>query len=372
MQIGINLISLFPGKIGGMEQYIRNLLSFSNSIANDNEWYLFLNSHNFDTFEADDTIHKVLSPNLEDLSEWLRQRICLLKLDLWFCPLMKLIPQDVPIPSVINIPDIQHEFFPQFFKPDVLRWRQENYKSSANCCQAVLTLSEYSKNSIIQKYRLPEHKVHAIHLDSSVTFPQYFSEEVNRTVREKYRLADDYGFYPANTWYHKNHLNLLKALVVLRQKYDLVIQMVLTGSSQEAHESVMQYIENNHLDNQVKWVDYVPQEEMPYLYRNAGFLCFPSLFEGFGIPLVEAMRSHIPIVCSNTGSIPEVVGIASLMFDPNIPEDIAEKMAAIQCPEIRRDLIAKGVAQAKQFSWEKCARQTWEVFLSVAKPDQQS
>lgn len=368
MRVGINLISVIPGKIGGMEQYVRNLLTYSMNTSDGNKWYLFLAPHNYHTFEARSNVHKILIPDNANAYEWFHHWIRSLQLNLWFCPLLVLNPADVPIPSVINIPDIQHEFYPQFFEPHALQWRRANYESSAHRTSAVLTLSEFSRSTIIQKFRVPEHKVHAIHLDAAHEFSLPFDEALNQLVRQKYQLPNGYGFFPANTWHHKNHLNLLQALVILRQKYNLRIPMVFTGFAQEANASVMNYITQNHLWNQIRWLNYIPQNEMPYLYRNAGFLCFPSLFEGFGIPLVEAMRSQIPIIASNCGSIPEVVGDAALLFDPNVPEDIAVKMAAVLLPDIRADLIAKGTVQANQFSWEKCARQTLDVFRSVANP----
>lgn len=367
MRIGVNLIAVVPGKIGGMEQYVRNLLSYSTNTGDGHTWYLFLTTHNFHTFPAQRNVHKLMIPPNGSTDQQLHRWMLALRLDLWFCPLLVLQPADVQIPSVINIPDIQHEYYPQFFDSHTLNWRLANYRSSAQRSSAVLTLSEYSRQTILHKFQLPAHKVHAIHLDASKEFALPFDDALSQQVLQKYQLTPGYGFFPANTWHHKNHLNLLKALVLLRDHHGLRIPMVFTGFPQEAHESVMAYISQNQLWDQVKWLSYVPQNEMPYLYRHAGFLCFPSLFEGFGIPLVEAMRAQIPIISSNCGSIPEVAGDASLLFDPIRPDDIAAKLAAILQPEIREDLIAKGTAQAKRFSWEKCARETLAVFRSVAR-----
>lgn len=367
MRIGINLVSVIPGKIGGMEQYVRNLLAYSINANDNHQWFLFLSSHNFHTFEAQRNVRKFMVPDQGNVHAMFHYWINSLHLNLWFCPLLVLNPSDVSIPSVINIPDIQHEYYPGFFDAHSLRWRLENYKSSAIRSSAVLTLSEFSKQTIIEKFGISPHKVHAIHLDASREFSVPHDEAMSQHIMQKYQLPSDYGFFPANTWHHKNHLNLFKALVTLRDKHDIRIPMVFTGFAQEAHTNVMNYINQSQLWNQIKWLNYVPQNEMPYLYRNAKFLCFPSLFEGFGIPLVEAMKSNIPIVCSNAGSIPEVVGDAALTFDPNISDDIAVKMAHMLLPDVQADYIKKGAEQAKHFSWEKCARETLAVFSSVAR-----
>lgn len=365
MRIGVNLLAVIPGKIGGMEQYVRNLLSYSLKNNDGHEWFLFLAGHNYHTFPEARNQHKILFQDVAQAHSLFHQYIRSLQLDLWFCPLLVLQPIDVPIPSVINIPDIQHEFYPQFFDPPVLKWRRENYQSSAERSSAVLTLSEFSRQSIIQKFRLPAHKVHAVHLDASHEFSLPAQSDLDQQFRQKYQLPAEYGLFPANTWRHKNHLALLKALLILRQTYNYKVSMVFTGFPQEAHQAVIHFITQHHLWDQIKWLNYLPQSEMPSLYRNAKFLCFPSLFEGFGIPLVEAMRANLPITCSHAASIPEVAGNAALFFDPNIPEDIAVKLAAMANEAIRADLIAKGAHQAKRFSWDKCARQTLAVFQSV-------
>ena len=366
IRIGINLLTLVPGEIGGMEQYIRNLISYSLHASDDYELILFLNKYNIDTFvENHKKLRKILIHENIDGNLQLHVWIYKLKIDIWFCPLLTLEPRGINIPSIVTIPDIQHEFYPEFFDPYTLRWRYASYDYSVKRCDAVLTLSKYSKETIVEKYKIPENKVYAIHLDSSQEFYLNHSEATDQKVIEKYQLPNEYGFYPANTWQHKNHLNLLKAMVILKKHFNVKINMVFTGSGQQAHESITNFINENDLSEQIKFLGYLPQEEMPYVYRNAKFLVFPSLFEGFGIPLVEAMRTKTPIVCSNAGSIPEVVEDSALLFDPNNPEDIALKILEVLKEQTRIELINKGIKQAEKFSWEKCSETTLEVFKRV-------
>ncbi|RNB51736.1 glycosyltransferase family 1 protein [Brevibacillus gelatini] len=366
MKIGVNLLACIPGKIGGMEQYVRNLLAYSIQSGDQNQWFLFLSKTNYHTFPNHPKIMKVMMHDHIDAHKQFHSWIRSLRLDLWFCPLLVLNPYDVTIPSVINIPDIQHEFYPQFFDEKSLQWRKATYQSSALKANAVLTLSEYSRESMIAKFGVPPHRIHAIHLDSAHEFTLPFDETKNQLVRQKYNLPAHYGFYPANTWWHKNHVSLLQALAFLRDEHKLKIHMVFTGAPQEAHGQVMATIKQLQLSDQITWLNYIPQEEMPYLFRNANFLCFPSLFEGFGIPLVEAMRSELPIICSSSGSIPEIVGDAALTFDPVSPEDIAQKMVEVQNEHVRAALITKGLQQASKFSWSKCAQQTLAILHQVA------
>lgn len=366
MKIGVNLLAVIPGKIGGMEQYVRNLLSYSIQVGDHNQWFLFLTKTNYHTFANHPKIQKVLIHDHVDAHQQFHSWIRSLKLDLWFCPLLVLQPYDVTIPSVINIPDIQHEYYPQFFEAHSLQWRKTTYQSSALKTNAVLTLSEFSRMNMIDKFGVSPQRVHAIHLDSAHEFSLPFDEGANQRVKQKYALPAHYGFYPANTWWHKNHVSLLQALAHLRDVHQLKIHMVFTGAPQEAHNHVMSAIAQHNLQDQITWLDYIPQNEMPYVFRNAYFLCFPSLFEGFGIPLVEAMRTELPIICSNSGSIPEIVGDAALQFDPASPEDIAKKMVEIHDLDTRTRLIQKGKQQASRFSWAKCASLTLSVLHRVA------
>jgi glycosyltransferase involved in cell wall biosynthesis len=368
LRIGVNLLAVIPGKIGSMEQYVRNLISYSQKNNEGHEWFLFLSSHNYHTFTEGSHLHKVLCTDIARAHELFQQQIQSLRLDLWFCPLVVFQPFDGSIPSVISIPDLQHEYYPQFFDAPELKWRRDHYLTSAQKSDAVLTLSEFSRQSILEKFHLPPHKVHAVHLDASEEFSLPIQPGMDQAFQQKYQLPENYGLYPANTWRHKNHISLLQALVILRNTYNLKINMVFTGSPQEAHQTFINFTTHHHLWDQVKWLDCLPQEEMPSLYRNAKFLCFPSLFEDFGIPLVEAMRSELPIICSRAGSIPEVVGNAAILFDPHIPEDIAVKIAAMSDPSVRTDLTGLGIQQAKLFSRDKCVRQTLAVFQSVLRP----
>ena len=160
----------------------------------------------------------------------------------------------------------------------------------------------------------------------------------------------NYAIYPASYNPHKNHMNLLKAILSLRDQYKKQISLVLTGYTYKGnmiYQSVVNFLEKHRLENQVKIIGYIPPEEMPYLFLNANFLVFPSLYEGFGIPLVEAMKTQCPIVCSNRGSIPEVVGEAGLQFNPEDPNEIAMQILKVLNPQTRLELIEKGNEQAK-------------------------
>jgi glycosyltransferase involved in cell wall biosynthesis len=371
MRIGVHLLTLEPGKIGGMEQYIRNLIWFTIHDYSQYEFFLFLNERNAHTFHEEKNVKKIIiseDPKKKEIE--LYQGIINNSIDLWFCPLLNLEPKYLTIPSVVTIPDMQHEFYPKYFSRDVLEWRRKNLQLSAKRADAILTLSEFSKQSIVQYLNVSESKVHAIYLDASKEFYQELSDEKYQIIKEKFDLPDQYGFYPANTWPHKNHIALLQALTILRDRYGKKINIVLTGSQQQASEKVNAFIKKNGLASQVKFLGYIHQEEMPYVYMGASFLVFPSLFEGFGIPLVEAMKTKTPIVCSDKGSIPEVVGDSAICFDATDPEDIAAKILEILDEKTRTDLVKKAFERAGEFSWKITTKKTIDIFNQLVEEHQ--
>lgn len=355
MKIGINLLDLYPGKIGGMEQYIRNTIYFMDNKYKHN-FYLFLNEYNYDTFEGSDTIKKILIDINCDREAQIYKQMNKYDLDVWFCPLLVLEPRYTNIPSLITIPDIQHEFFPEYFNEKVLEFRRNNYIDSIDKADLVLTISDFSKKTFIEKYGIEESKIKVTLLDADKVFYEKYDKLQNDLIMTKYKLPEKYIFFPSNSWPHKNHQNLLKAYNIYLSKYDSDMKLVLTGDKKEQSKSMLKYISDHKLDNNILYLGYINQNDMPYLYYNAAALVFPSVFEGFCIPVVEAMRTNCPIVCSECGSIPEIAGDSALYFDAFNPEDIADKINKLMNdPVLKQKLIENGEVRKNLFSWERCA-----------------
>jgi glycosyltransferase involved in cell wall biosynthesis len=168
-------------------------------------------------------------------------------------------------------------------------------------------------------------------------------------------------------WPHKNHGNLLKALKILRVLGAFDGRLVLTGIDHHTSAEVTAEIERLGLDDVVKVLGFLPYEELPYLYNLARAMVFPSLFEGFGIPLVEAMACGCPVVCSDRTSVPEVAGTVGVLFDPASPADIAEKILSVWNDEDRLSVLRqRGIARAREFTWEETAWKTLDVYRKAA------
>jgi len=400
MRIGVNLLPLFPGQIGGMETYTVNLLTHLTAIDRQHDYYLFVaryNQHLFDSQLHRSNVFKVWTLSLQGLryaqrgvpklvgsagqrlprvSRWLvnavasahmRAGIRRHRIGLWFCPLINLTPQAINLPSVVCIPDLQPELYPNYFRKDLADWYRKRLPASCRAATRILTISEYSRQTIIECYGIDPEKIHVVPLAVGEEFLLQPSESALQAVKARYALPSEYAFYPANTWPHKNHPTLLKALHLLRTKHGRPLPCVFTGVARGGHHALVKAAEELGLTGQVRLLGHVERRDMPLLYRGASLLIFPSLFEGFGLPLLEAMASDCPVICSKITSIPEVVGDAALLFDPHNPDAIADAMyRALTDEALRRSLVDAGRARCRQFSWERTARETLKVLEEAA------
>lgn len=365
MRIGINLLNLTQDRFGGVEQYIKNLITHLADSRENLTLFLFLSTNMRNIFPRHEKIQIQKLTDPAHIYKSIRQ--C--QLDLWFCPLHKSYISNIDVPSVVTIHDVLHTEYP-YFVPGGLDENNRYYHQFAPSFTKVITVSHFSRNAIANHLPIPKEKIHAIHLNAPAIFERAPAHAQRKRVKQKYQLPDRYALYPSSYNPHKNHQNLLKAILILRKKYNTSIPLVLTGFADKnngIYQSVLRFIRDHSLEGDIHVLGYVKPDDMPSLYWNSSFLVYPSLYEGFGIPLVEALKAKKPIVCSNKGSIPEIAGDAALYFDPESPEDIASKMKSMLNPSTRERLRKMSSLRSKQFSWKRTAAETLNVFRSVVK-----
>jgi len=289
------------------------------------------------------------------------------RFDLWFCPLMYMLPLEVDIPVVVTIPDLQHEHFREFFPPSELARRALGYQYTCQRAAAIIGISEFVARDLVARYGLDPHRTVAIPLALDPSFavtPSARAQLVNE-VRRKYGLDYDFIYYPANGWRHKNHEALVRALkIVRRQGRDL--RVVLTGCVFDVGERMGALFESREEAAAVRHLGYVSRRDTIGLYSAATLMVFPSLFEGFGLPLLEAMQCETPVICLPVGSVPEVGGDAVFYADPPDETGIAEAiLRLLDDPGLRQRLVEAGRARVRQFSYRETARRTLAIFEAV-------
>jgi len=287
--------------------------------------------------------------------------------DVFFSP-SHYAPRFSPCPSVVSIMDLSFLTFPELFtKKDLLqlnRWTMY----SVNRASHIFTISEFSKNEIIAKYRIPNNLI-------TVTYPGFNRElfkpekvQQDVKVKEKYGLNKPYVLFVGTLQPRKNLIRLIQAINILKHK-NINILLVVVGKKGWLYEEIFKEVDVLKLKNQIRFCDYVDDSELASLYRGASCFVLPSLYEGFGIPVVEAMASGCPVIVGNTSSLPEVVGDSAQTVDAHNSEKIASKIAEIYNNDtVRKTLIQKGLKRAQLFDWNRCAEKTLEVLMSVAAP----
>jgi glycosyltransferase involved in cell wall biosynthesis len=380
MRIGIYTLFLTPGQIGGIETYLRHLVKHLAHVDRRNRYTLFVtgqNRHlfanlpdNFDLVQISQLppgpfIVARLMHKLDLLPAYAAHQMQRYPLDVLHYPGSTIDQRTIKIPCVLTLHDLQHEYFPAFFDKQTLQWRQKEYPASIAKARKIITVSNFTRQTIIEKFDLLPDQIQTVYEGVDKIFHTMITHHQCTRLQQKYKLPKEFLYYPANPWPHKNHRRLLQVLNLLNQQYKLRCPLVLSGVWSNV-EQLKQQIKQLELDDQVYILGYLPYEELPVLYSCATMLVFPSLFEGFGLPVVEAMACGCPVICANSTSLPEITGEAAMLFDPTNVAQIAEVIYNVwQSRSLRQSLRQKGRAQAKLFSWKQTACKTIEIYQSL-------
>jgi glycosyltransferase involved in cell wall biosynthesis len=270
------------------------------------------------------------------------------------------------VPSIFVPHDLQHLHWPQFFSMQERRERTLAYSTFCRNATAVLAVSRHGKQDLEESLRVPGNKIFVVWHGPAISTSGVPIPEGIATTKQRYGLEGAFAYYPAQTWKHKNHLKLLEALAVLRDKHDLIVPMVFSGHKTEHFAVIERCVRKLHLESQVKFLGHVAPADLQALYLLSRMVIFPSLFEGFGMPLIEAFSLGVPVASSRATSLPEIAGEAALLFDAESPAGIAQALQTLWSDQGLRDrLIQAGLARSRQFSWEASARRTRALYRLV-------
>jgi len=248
---------------------------------------------------------------------------------------------------------------------DYLDW---STKFALKHAKRIITVSNFSKNEIKEIYDTAEAKITVVYNGYNRLLYKKITDKRKVIVRlAKYGINHPYIFYVGRLEKKKNIPILVNAYAIMREKYKKIEhKLVLVGEASYGFDEINYIIEEFNLDDEVIITGWIPEEDMPYIYNGAMAFIFPSLYEGFGIPLVQAMACGTPVAASRAGSIPEVARDAVLYFNPDNKREMADKMAKIITNNDLRDkLVKEGLNRVKDFSWQKCAEETLAVLENL-------
>jgi glycosyltransferase involved in cell wall biosynthesis len=384
-RIGIDIRCLSDGKKTGVEEYTRSILEQLFELDKKNQYVLFLNSFRESNFDLkvfsrfkNVSVKKFNYPNkfLNFCFWYLRWPYADLMLggvDIFFMPNINFVALSKKTKLVLTIHDLSYEIFPQTFSAKRRLWHHIiNPRKLAQRADKIIAVSQSTKNDIVSRWRISEEKVEVIYNGILADF-----EELNHNdpkiikVKEKYHLPFNFIFYLGTVEPRKNIPAIVKAYDHLRElnnpqldKYKLVI----AGAKGWKIKNILSVMRNAKFTDDIIFISNITNEDKAAVYTMASLFVYPSFFEGFGIPVLEAMRCGVPTITSNSSSLPEVVGDGAIMIDPDKPDELYSAMKELLLNrDFYADMQQQALRQAVRFNWKASARELLKIFEKKLK-----
>ena len=368
MRIAIDARKLHDFGIG---TYIRNLLKYLARLDRETEYVLLCRPQDMNLADG-------LGPNFRAVVEpsrpysvaeqvMLPARLLMQNVTLLHEP-HYVLPPLVPCRAVVTIHDCIHLMFPQYLPNRLAHaYARANLWVAARRAERIFTVSETSKADILRYCDVPAERIIVVYNAIDDRFAISPDMEAIERVRERYRLNGPFALYVGNIKPHKNIERLIDAFDLVRRGGFERLELLIIGDQISKYPRLRRAVDKHKLHKHVRFLGFVADDTLAALYRLATVFVFPSLYEGFGLPPLEAMASGTPVVTSNRSSLPEVVGDAAVLVDPYSAASIAEGIQRVLGDaDLRRTLAARGLARAREFSWESSVRRIHEVYMDVA------
>jgi glycosyltransferase involved in cell wall biosynthesis len=358
-KVGINLLWMVPGVVGGSETYVTRLLSGLVERSTAFDYTLFALPQFKDAHpELAKTFKTAFAPvsgqwksfRIAGENSWLIRECRRRHIDLVHHA-GGVIPVLRTTRPVLTIHDLQYLYYPEYFTTSKLAYLKRMVPRSAEAARLVLTPSEFTRRTVIERLNIDPSIVIVIPHGISPREPETPADG----VREVYGLPERFFLYPAITYPHKNHLVLLEAFARLRRLKPETM-LVFTGAKGSMETRIASEIHKLGIDASVKRLGYVPATHLDAMYRQAVAMCFPSRFEGFGAPVLEALARGCPVIAANATALPEVVGNAGQLVSPDNAEQWTRAMTAVLEDDSERERLAKaGIERSREFNWTRAA-----------------
>jgi glycosyltransferase involved in cell wall biosynthesis len=369
VRIGIDARKLHDFGIG---TYIRNLLRHLGRLDKETEFVVLCRAEDREALAATGPNFRAVAESAANYSfaEQVRIPLALKRegVTLFHAP-HYVLPPLVRCRSVVTIHDCIHLMFPQYLPNRLaLAYARTSIGLAARRATRVMTVSETSKRDILRFVDVEPDRIDVIYNAYDERFEVEPCEEDVVRVRERYQLHDEFVLYAGNVKPHKNLERLIEAFNLVRARGLDHLKLVLIGDEISRYAALRRAVHHHQLHKYVRFLGYLPHETLAVMYRLAGVFVFPSLYEGFGLPPLEAMASGTPVVTSNVSSLPEVAADAAILVDPYDPGAIADGIERVLGDEgLRADLRRRGLARARQFSWEQSVRRVREIYDAVGR-----
>jgi glycosyltransferase involved in cell wall biosynthesis len=354
----------------GIGTYIRNLLRQLARIDHDTEYVLLCRPGDLDiAAELGPNFRGVLEPSPNySLREqlhvpWVLRRE---RPDVYHAP-HYVLPAGVRCRAVVTIHDCIHLMFPQYLpNKAAYAYARASMWAAARRSDCILTVSEASKRDILHFFDVPPEKIVVVYNAIDEHFWETPAEEDVARVRERYQLDHEFVLYVGNIKPHKNLVRLIEAFAEFRRGGFESVKLLIIGDEISKLPALRRAVHRHKLHKHVRFLGYLPDRTLAILYRLATVFVFPSLYEGFGLPPLEAMASGTPVVTSNVSSLPEVAGDAAMLVDPYDVDSIVEGLRRVVTDRaLAGELRRRGLERAREFSWARSVEKTRQVYQEI-------
>lgn len=371
MRIGIDA-RFYSSTSTGIGRYVYELIDHLLKIDGQNQYVIFLSKNHFvDWHVPRKGVEKMLadSPHYSFGEQWHFWRL----LEKAHLDLMHFTHFNAPMlyrrPSIVTIHDLTLSLHPgnkmnSFFERTAYHLI---INSIVKRSKKVIAVSEHTKKDLVRTMHADPGKISVIHNGVNPQFHPIHDQKIIDDFLARAGLAKPYILYTGVWRSHKNLVNLIKAFAILKKWHSFTGTLVITGKEDPWYPEVKQAVKNEKLEGDVRFTGLIPDEDLVLLYNGALLYVLPSLYEGFGLPALEAFACGIPVCAANNSSLPEVCGEGNaVFFDPRDSKDMAEKILSVYTSEEKmKELSARGIVRAKEFSWSKMAAQTLELYLET-------
>ena len=377
VHVAFSLLTLFPGRVGGSESNVQGLLREFSAGNGPERVSVLANALVMDAYrnltggpvslhrvrryrQGDGTLTRAAAMTMAALRPRRIASELPSDIDVLHHPVTVPVLRMPGVPTVATVYDLQHREMPGLFTRAERAYRRWAYEGAARRADLVITTSEYSRERLVEIAGIPADRVVSVPMGIDVDRFRPEPAPADAMLAERLSLPERYVVYPANLWPHKNHDRLVDALA---QVEDRDLHLVLTGQDYGRGDALRERAQRMGVETRVHHLGFLAADDVPALYRGASAMIFPSLYEGFGSPPLEAMACGCPVASSTRGSLAEVIGGAALPFDPESVEEIAASITRIaEDQELRSRLREAGLARASAFTWDAAARRHCELY----------
>jgi len=368
-RIGIDATSL-PPKPGGAANYIIHLIREITALPGDENWLVITHRNGVKTLNIpnDDRVKLITIPNYSSATRLVWEQTILPsivhheQIDLLHSPHYTR-PLFLRSQSVVTFHDMTFFLYPhlhtrikRFFFPAAMRL-------SSKLADSLVAVSENTRQDAIRILRIPSEKIKTTALGVDSEFHPISNEKFINEIKQRYNLPEEFILYIATVEPRKNLALLLRSYARIISKDQNFLPLVVVGQFGWNYQEVLKYVEDNHLEKVVHFTGYIPVEDLPGVYNAASIFCYPTLYEGFGLPPLEAMACGIPVITSAVSSLPEHVGKAGVLLPPGDEHALSQALMDLAHDDEKREYYSRqGPIQASNFTWKKTAQLTLQIY----------